>query len=388
MDTMEDMLSMLFDGAIDTLDIAPYLQRLAVARYEEVGSWLADHGEAGWRIYAQGSFLLGTVVRPNTPTGEYDIDLVCRLPIAKENITQAELKQLVGSMLHAYRRSKVQQGDFDGPKFCESRRRCWTLAYPDDGFHLDVLPTIPDPERPRTGILLTDKQLRLWQHSNPIGYAAWFRTRSEELNRLLTKAAMERHVNVADVPAWEVRTTLQRVVQILKWHCMLHFADEPDNRPPSILITTLAARAYAGDQDLFTATRNALNGMHGFIENRHGRWWVPNPAHKGENFADKWNEYPERRDIFWSWHSDLSTVLNDLAQLQNKGLHVVASRMSESFTPEAVRRSVERYGEHLRHQREIGALRMGATGLITTGSGTGPVLRNHTFHGQHPNPRD
>jgi hypothetical protein len=26
------------------------------------------------------------------------------------------------------------------------------------------------------------------------------------------------------------------------------------------------------------------------IENRYGRWWVPNPAHSDENFADKWNE--------------------------------------------------------------------------------------------------
>ena len=59
-----------------------------------------------------------------------------------------------------------------------------------------MLPTIPDPDLPPTGILLTDKQLRLWQHSNPIGYAAWFQLRSE-LDRHLVEA--KRHAHVADV---------------------------------------------------------------------------------------------------------------------------------------------------------------------------------------------
>jgi hypothetical protein len=69
------------------------------------------------------------------------------------------------------------------------------------------------------------------------------RTRSEELQRRLVEAALKRHVNVADVPEWEVRTTLQRVVQVLKWHCMLRFATDPDNRPPSILITATGCAA-------------------------------------------------------------------------------------------------------------------------------------------------
>ncbi|WP_338052741.1 nucleotidyltransferase [Protofrankia coriariae] len=383
---MEQMLSMLLDGAVETLDIAPHLQQLAVERYEEVGSWLAEHGGYRCRIYPQGSFRLGTVVRPDSRTGEYDIDLVCWLLIAKESITQAELKQRVGDLLHAYLRWKKRHGHTDGPKTCQARRRCWTLSYPDHGFHLDVLPTIPDVDHPPTGILLTDKQLYRWQHSNPIGYATWFRRQSEQLQQLLVEAAAKRHINVADVPEWEVRSTLQRVVQILKWHCMLRFAHNPDNRPPSILITTLTAQAYHGEVDLFTATRNLLNRMDDFIENRHGKWWVPNPAHEEENFADKWNEYPERREAFFAWHRDITTVLDDLVQLQGKGLQVVASRMAESFGPDAVQLSAQRYGDWLRRQTESGALRMTGTGLLTT-TVAGTPVRRHTFHGQHTDPR-
>ena len=92
---------------------------------------------------------------------------------------------------------------------------------------------------------------------------------------------------------------------------MRRFATDPDNRPPSILITTLAARAYRGEVDLFTATRNALAGMGDFIENRQGRWWVPNPAHEEENFADKWNEEPDVMDEKAAGRGSVATRTRD-----------------------------------------------------------------------------
>lgn len=47
----------------------------------------------------------------------------------------------------------------------------------------------------------------------------------------------------------------------MKWHCAIHFADDLDDRSPSILITTLAAHAYTGGTGLFTVTVNAVAGM-------------------------------------------------------------------------------------------------------------------------------
>ena len=106
MDTMEQMLSMLLDGAVETLDIPPHLQALAINTYQEVGNWLAQHGEYRCRVYPQGSFRLGTVVRPHTLTGDFDIDLVFLMFIAKEATTQARLKQDVGDLLRRYLNSK------------------------------------------------------------------------------------------------------------------------------------------------------------------------------------------------------------------------------------------------------------------------------------------
>jgi hypothetical protein len=54
MDTMEQMLSLLLGGAVETLDIPPHLQALAIDSYEEVGNWLAEHGEYRCRVYPQG----------------------------------------------------------------------------------------------------------------------------------------------------------------------------------------------------------------------------------------------------------------------------------------------------------------------------------------------
>ncbi len=378
-DSLEQMLSMLLDGAVEVLDISPDLHDTAVQRYTEVGTWLADNGSPGWEIHSQGSFLLGTVVRPATESGEYDIDLVCQLPLQKDSTSKEELKQRVGDQLIAYRRWKLSQGHTDGPDSLESRRRCWTLGYP--GFHLDVLPAIPDEKHPPTGILLTDKNLRAWQHSNPLGYAHWFRKRSELSRALLEK---KQAASVAKVPEHHIRSPLQRLVQILKWHCMLYFADDIDNRPPSILLTTLAGRAYRGEDELFTALRNVLGSMRRFIEKRDGQWWVPNPAHEEENFTDKWNEYPERREAFFSWFAEISTTMENLSLMESKGLDVVYSTLVKSFPQEdPIKRSFASYAARVK--TPVGQ-RMGASGLLSAAA-VGPRRKPNTFYGQHPGSR-
>ncbi|MEV7346082.1 cyclic GMP-AMP synthase DncV-like nucleotidyltransferase [Streptomyces sp. NPDC093544] len=377
-DSAEQMLSMLLDGAVEVLDIAPDLHDTAIERYGEVGTWLAENGSPGWEIHSQGSFLLGTVVRPNTETGEYDIDLVCRLPLQKDSTTKEGLKQRVGNQLDAYWRWKQRQGHADGPDSLKDRRRCWTLSYP--GFHLDVLPAIPDEEHPPTGILLTDKKLHEWQHSNPLGYAKWFRARSELSRALLEKRLV---ASVAKVPEHHIRSTLQRLVQILKWHCMRFFAEDIDNRPPSILLTTLAGRAYRGEDDLFTAVRNVLAAMPQFIEERDGQWWVPNPAHKEENFTDKWNEYPERRHAFLTWFGEITTIMDNLALTESKGLDVVYSQLIKSFEAGPVMRSFAGYGARMKAPT---GQRMSATGLLSA-TATGPRRKPNTNYGQHPGAR-
>jgi hypothetical protein len=300
-------LASILQTTADVLDIPDHVYEDATLKYEDVGEHLSaddsDLRRYAPQIYPQGSFRLGTVVRPCGRDDEYDIDLVCQVGIAKEGITQVDLKNKIG------RRLKARE---DLAKIISPLRRCWTLAYPSQagmpGFHMDVLPSIPNEERRPTGILLTDTELTKWQKSNPIAYADWFRKRMEVIFKIRKTALAESmRVSIEDVPEWRVKTPLQRSVQILKRHRDIYFQQKPEVRPVSITLTTLAAHAYQNQEDVFDALTCIAARMSTFIENRNGKWWVQNPVDPDENFADKWNEYPERREAFMQWLKKVET---------------------------------------------------------------------------------
>ncbi len=94
------------------------------------------------------------------------------------------------------------------------------------------------------------------------------------------------------------KTPLQRAVQILKRHRNFHFQNDQDNKPASIIITTLAAKAYRNQEDLCDALVEMIRDMPRFIESCNGKWSVVNPVDPEENFADKWNEDPELASAF------------------------------------------------------------------------------------------
>ena len=279
------------------IDIPAAARDRAIARYVDLAQWLIDEqvGIASVDVYPQGSFRLGTVVRPLDESGDFDIDLVFRRDLARTSITQDQLRQQAGDLLKRYcARNNVNDPIELG--------RCWRLEFFDEGFHLDVLPVIPD-ESVANGILLSDKDMRLWLYSNPIGYSTWFygRMNQQDLRerRAALAAAMQR--NIEQVPEFLVRTPLQRVVQLLKRSRDEYFADRADEAPPSILITTLAARAYRGQTDIVDALTDVVNELDGAVSRVDGEWSVANPAHPEENFADKWNTNPERRTAFCEW---------------------------------------------------------------------------------------
>ena len=113
---------------------------------------------------------------------------------------------------------------------------------------------------------------------NPIGYAEWFYVRMGpqvlQLREAMAKAAS---ASIEEIPEWRVRTPLQRAVQLLKRHRDLRFSPDADDRPTSIIITTLAARAYSGQPQTYDALLQIVRAMPRYIENRDGKWWVANP---------------------------------------------------------------------------------------------------------------
>jgi len=313
----------------NTLDISESLYQKVEERYQSISRWLGRDNSTiliyNPKIFPQGSIQLGTIIKPITDADEYDIDLVCQLQISKEDIAQQQLKQLVGDEIKGYAKSN----NFKSP--VEEGRRCWRLDYSDSAqFHADILPAIPEGEKFKTflmsknvnrdfsehAIAITDNTLpeygeiySNWPQSNPKGYALWFREQMRPQYAFAKNQLAEKsRVEISAVPDYKVKTPLQRAIQILKRHRDIMFADDKDDKPISIIITTLAALAYRNEADLIDALKNIIVGMPNYIGTRNGETWIPNPVNPSENFADKWTAHPKRKENFENW---LFQVKND-----------------------------------------------------------------------------
>lgn len=335
----------------------------ARTRYRSIGDWL-DRPDSAARslkpkISAQGSFALGTVIRPVGDGDAYDVDVVCELTGGdSRQMSQAELKSLVGREIKAYAaRHQMKHDPQDG-------RRCWTMDYADEAdFHMDILPSIPGASNyvaalvaagynlegvrayTDTAIGITDKKHpdyrvrgATWLVSNPKGYLRWFRGRQRqvlEAKRAQMMASGRVIASVEDFPNHEVQTPLQDAIKLLKRHRDVMF-DGDEHKPISIIISTLAAEAYSGETTISDTLRNILPKMQRAIEDLGPVAVIPNPSYPAENFADKWAATPIKRTNFERW---IAKARQDfLAYLAGSRFDVFPPTFRDSMTAETIRK--------------------------------------------------
>ncbi|WP_127591187.1 nucleotidyltransferase domain-containing protein [Paenibacillus lautus] len=301
----------IFKELLEALDLPDSSYERAINRYEDLGRWF-NRDESFFKdnevhIFPQGSFMLGTTIRPINEAEEYDLDLACKIRtgVTKQSHSQESLKGIIGEELKAYRIARNIKEDL------VSKHRCWRLEYQDDiSFHLDIVPCIPEEDSKqklllesmvkfgleefvaqsasKLSVAITDdrhesfkKVCDDWNISNPEGYGKWFehRMRKYEEQVLMEKAQVDR------VPIYKRKTPLQRCIQLLKRHRDQMFGDN-ESKPISIIITTLAARAYNGEKDIVSALNNILSTMGTHVNMNSPR--VPNPVNPEEDFADRW----------------------------------------------------------------------------------------------------
>jgi hypothetical protein len=368
----------LLANVAEVVDLPHDMHRAIDLQHRSVGQFLAErNGGEGWDVYPQGSVRLGTVVRPLAGGESFDLDMVCRRNIDETSTTQKALKEEVGAALVDYIESHLSVPG--APRSCEPKRRCWELCYEAE-FHMDVLPAVPDRDaRSATAILLTDKELVRWLPSDPIAYATWFRGRMEaEFVQLRSAMALKLSKSIEQVPEWEVKTTLQQLVQVLKAHRDLHFIDNYEDRPPSILITTLAAYAYDGGSDLFEAILHVVDHMGEYIEKSLAGPRVASPV-SDENFADKWVEYPLRERKFRTWMNKVARDLEEAAGLTS--IPRAATRLGEGFGMDRIIKAAGMMGietRELQQQRKLGVV--GAAAALST-SAASTTIPKHGFYG-------
>lgn len=378
-DTDTDLISALLEGTVEQLDLPDELVTRMHLIHADIGGYFAEHlpGDVDWNIYSQGSGRIGTGVPPEG-TDEWDLDTVAEADVDKDEITKPDLKDLVAATLQAYVADRADDEKL-APADVESGRRCLTLLYAEP-FHVDMLPAVRNPDGPKGGIWITDRDLVRWQPSNPRGYAEWFELQMErEFLMRRTALAKAASVSIDDIPSWRVKTTLQRTVQVLKLHRNSFFAAEPGARPPSCVVTTLAALAYRGEGSLADAVVAAADAMPGYIDTGGAVWVVENPAQPGDNLADRWSAQPGALGRFGPWLADLRSTLA-AARSTNRGLPGVAAALSARFDEALVTKSVQRFAERQTERRDAGALVVAGGGALATAVRGAPV-RRHTFHG-------
>jgi hypothetical protein len=314
----------------EELDISDTLFDRAVTSYTALGEYINNHCDYPVSVYTQGSFRLGTVIRPLNDEDEYDLDLVSEVS-GTPSISAKNLKMLIGSILRNSKRYS---------SMLEEKKRCWRIEYSDEAqFHLDITPAIPD-KSVIGAILVTNKENAgqySFTFSNPKGYSEWFDKR-KQTTEMIKKAKVFEAAGVEPVKTRDnkVKLPLQRAIQILKRHRDKMFESSPDDKPISIIITTLAASAYKGELGVYDALKTIVETMHIYIRKDNGEYSILNPCNPKENFADKWNSVPAKARAFYSW---LRKVQDDIITI-TPALSDDYSALEESFGETVIGRAV------------------------------------------------
>ena len=361
--TTTQHLHLFLEQIAQALDITEAQYQQVVARYTAVSNHLAKEGSPLARfqpdILPQGSFLLGTMIRPIIESDELDVDLVCRLKGKVESWAQKNVKEAVGDQIvtnEDYKRMLDDEG-----------KRCWTLIY-SGAFHLDILPALVGQEHytlleksyaglqkeqiEKLAIRITDNTLtnypwdrntQNWPKSNPFGYAKWFQNRSASAEKQLRMLSE----TVEPLPEYsKEKEPLVRIVQILKRHRDIMFGKD-DEKPISIIITTLAAKAYNKEADIIKGLLMTLHNMEAHIEDRYSIKhhktikWIGNPINDEENFADKWPIEPNKETKFYDW---LEKAKEDFSQIQHMSISDAYEYLKEILGTRSVNEALKELG--------------------------------------------
>lgn len=369
---------------VEGLDISPTMYKNATEKYRAVGTYLQKQGLA-CDIFPQGSFSLGTVVRPYKKSKEanYDLDIVCCLDICKGTTTARYVKNIVREILcrsDVYQ-EKLQDVEWD---------KCWTLEYAEVngvGFNMDIVPAVPEsPEVIQTmtcstissemaelSVAITDKrnQSYYWITSNARAYKNWFESINrpflehdrQNKRRMLFEKSKDVYGSIEEIPEGLERSSLQRVIQILKHHRDVYFCriGKEGLKPTSAIITTVCAEIAQGMNpslnvfDLLqaivhefeiyalnqTITEEAFTRQYQTkktIQRNKGKWKIMNPVNPMDNLTDTWNEYPEKADLFFKW---VSVIRKDFLDSLSIDDNAFMALLENNFGSEYVKRSID-----------------------------------------------
>lgn len=175
----EQKLGIIFDKLADGLNITETMREKAERAYGALGEYIKSSNEE-WDVivYPQGSFQLGTVIRPVNEEEQYDVDLVVLLN--SPHYTAEILRNEIYKILHNH-------GRYVGK--IENKKPCIRIQYADSAqFHMDIACAQNKEQFENQSIDIArfdGEEKYFYETSNPKGYIEWFKRtmKYEELQK-------------------------------------------------------------------------------------------------------------------------------------------------------------------------------------------------------------
>jgi hypothetical protein len=245
----------------------------------------------------------------------------------------------------------------------EKLKRCLRLNYAGS-FHLDILPACPNENIRQGSIIVPDRKLECWVHSNPRGFAAWFLEKCQMREEISKRAMMDAVAPLPSPVPSEYKFPLQRVVQLMKRHRDIFFHGGRDIAR-SVILTTLAGRFYTGQQSLSSALEGILDRIHKAFELHPTVPRIENPVHQHENFTDTWDDakYEKFKAYITNFRTNLKAALYPGEVEIRKGLEATTDPLAKLFGSDRVKDAIQLEAKDINDRRKTGTL-----GLITGGA--------------------
>lgn len=352
------------------------------------------------QIHAHGSRQLGTIVRPRDGSREgFDIDLIARLTSGARHKYDGEHgPTLLLDRLHG---ALSRYADARGLRL-RRWERCATLEYAE-GMCADIAPVIDSPllAAPfgETHGLIPDRELRLFDSTNPRGYAKHF-DHAAAISPNFTAAltlTMDSAVRADVTPLPDAQEVfdrlLCRLVQLLKLHRNVAFGvaqGGQDMAPSSVFLTTLAAMAYEVEAPqphesplellLDIVERMPLHFERISCPDGSEEWVLPNPSALQDNLAGGMNS-PARQQAFFFWHrrliGDLKRILHAIDN--HEGMDVLLKVLEGSFGPRCANAIQQDQAQNRQSSRTAGRVTLISSAAVAPFS---VAARPHTYFGR------
>lgn len=259
-------------------------------------------------IYAQGSKRIGTTVKPINDE-DFDLDTVLHIYDLYYNHSP---EQVYNALIKALEKDAFYES------IMEKKTRCVRLNYKSD-FHMDILPACMPDSIDKEKIKIPEKALRNWSSGNPKGFANWFLNVANSVDapllRMYSKVLLEAKVETETLPEeLYFKTPLQRAVQLIKRNRDIYFKNK-NYQVSSIVITTLVAKLYNGEDSIFDAidnvTQKIIDSYTDSIKKGHS-FKVLNPVNPEEDFTDTWtkNHYNSFYNFISDFHKKWQSLKN------------------------------------------------------------------------------